>query len=113
MEIGIKIFRNVPVSLACSWRTDSRDGEKRRKKKLRGLKERARLCRSLIFPSPSLPLLFFSSLSISRLTIQWRDRASGGIKGGGLKTQFGLKIRGHRTPGSATAIGTPAKAMVS
>ena len=23
-EIGIKIFRNVLVSLACSWRTDSR-----------------------------------------------------------------------------------------
>ena len=29
------------------------------------------------------------------------------------QTQFGLKIRGHRPPGSATAIGTPAKAMVS
>ena len=39
----------------------------------------------------------------------------GGHKGGAVskQTQFGLKIRGHRTPGSATAIGTPAKAMVS
>ena len=31
MEIGIRIFRNVLVSLACSWRTDSKDGEKRGK----------------------------------------------------------------------------------
>ena len=29
MEIGIRIFRSVLVSLACSWRTDSNDGEKR------------------------------------------------------------------------------------
>ena len=28
MEIGIKIFRSVLVSLACSWRTVSKDGEK-------------------------------------------------------------------------------------
>ena len=37
-----------------------------RKKKLRGLKERAWLCRFLVFPSPSLSLLFFSPLTLSR-----------------------------------------------
>ena len=36
------------------------------------------------------------------------------IRGGGLKTNsVWSKIRGQGPPGSATAIGTPAKAMVS
>ena len=75
-----------------------------------------------------MPFSYFS-LSLSAafvflfaFTIQWRDRASGGggghpdpeIRGGGLKTNsVWSKIRGQGPPGSATAIGTPAKAMVS
>ena len=43
-------------------------------------------------------------------SIGGHKRGGGGVS---KQTQFGLKIRGHRTPGSATAIGTPAKAMVS
>ena len=32
MEIGIRIFRSVLVSLACSWRTDSEKGSEQEKK---------------------------------------------------------------------------------
>ena len=111
MEIGIRIFRSVLVSLACFWQIARKvKREVSRKRKLRGLKERAWLCRSLVFPSPSLPLLFFSPLPISRHTIQWRDRGLRGGGGGGhpdpeirgsavsKQTQFGLKVRGGTGP---------------
>ena len=93
-----------------------------RKKNSEGLKRGRDYAVLLFFPLPlcrfcfSLRFLFCTTLSSGGT----EHRGGGGghpdpeIRGGGLKTNsVWSKIRGQGPPGSATAIGTPAKAMVS
>ena len=100
MEIGIRIFRNALVSLACFWQIARMvKREVRSKKNWEGLKRGRDYAVLLFFPLP-LCRFCFSLRSLFRATLSSGGTEYQGEGGGGgsKQTQFGLKIRGARAP---------------